>query len=466
MEIDVRKLTRQQQGVNKWGSSGGRGTLWYDVGVGKTYTAILIFQKMLKSDPLSIITIVVPTDLLRTQWNESLYEHLKGYQNNIKVLTASEIISKGTRLNCKLLVIDEIHEFVEGNKLDIVCGIYYNYKFILGLTGSWERDDGLHYNLQRYCPVVDRIDEQEAIESGFTSPVVEYNLAVEFTQAERQKYDYYVAEIAKYKEIFNNDFKLALQCIKGLKAKETRELVAELNGWSKDINHADINKKNIIKLYNPNKIYSYAIDFISIVQQRLALIYTARNKVQPTIDLCRKYNVKTIIFNENTDFADRVYHELNFQLKQRTDLLDNNVSEDDVAVIYHSNVKTIVKEVNGKLKKFGKIALKKLAINQFTQGIRRIFVTSSVSDRGLNINDIWMGIILSGNSKRIKQNQRKGRLNRIEFNKKMTALMVNIYVKDSIDESMLKFKQRKSNNVIKTVTSVEQIQHIFENENL
>jgi len=466
MEIDVRKLTRQQQGVNKWGSKGGKGTLWYDVGVGKTYTAILIFQRMLKGNPLAKIVIVVPTDLLRTQWNQSLYEHLKGYQNSIKVVTASEVISKGIREDCTLLVIDEIHEFVEGNKLDIVCGIYYNYKFILGLTGSWERDDRLHYHLEPYCPVVDRIDEQEAIESGFTSPVVEYNLAVDFTPAERIKYDYYVAEIEKFKVIFNNDFRLALQCIKGTRAKEIREQVAELNGWSKDINNADINKRNIIKLYNPNKIYSYAIDFISIVQQRLALIYTARNKVQPTIDLCRKYNVKTIIFNENTDFADRVYHEINFQLKQSTDLLDTNVNEDDVAVVYHSNVKTVMEEVNGKLKKFGKIALKKRAITQFTQGLKRIFVTSSVSDRGLSINDIWMGIILSGNSKRTKQDQRKGRLNRIEFNKKMTALMVNIYVKNSIDESMLKFKQRKSNNVIKTVTSVDQIQHIFENENL
>jgi superfamily II DNA or RNA helicase len=465
MKINENKLKRQQVGKEKWRAKGGKGTLWYEMGVGKTYTAILIMSEFFKSKPDALIRIIVPSDVLRSQWLTELAKHFNK-EHNIEVFTSNEVTLKHLISDCHLLIVDEIHEFGKGNKLKILEKQYFNYTFILGLTGTFINSDNSHYEIQKWCPIVDRIDEEEARKSKFVTTVIEYNLPIDLTTQERAKYAYYNEEIEKYKKIFQNDFLLATKCVKGLYAKEFRLKVAKLNGYDDSVNKFDLNKQKRMREVSPSKIYEYAIEFVSLVQQRMQLVYNATNKVQPVIELCKKYKVKTIIFSENTLFADRMYHDINFKIKEKSDLFDTNTEDTDVCDIYHSNIETKIEVINGKTTKVGKIRLKKRIIERFRSNVKRILVTTKSLERGMSIDDIRMLINVSSTSKQNQHNQRKGRINRIEEGyEDINVLMVNIYAKNTIEESWLRNKQKGSKTYIKYVTSVDNINHKFDKNN-
>ena len=67
------------------------------------------------------------------------------------------------------------------------------YKFILGLTATFERLDGKHELLNKYCPVIDEISLAEAQFQGWISDYKEYQVILE------------VDDIETYKE-FNRQF--------------------------------------------------------------------------------------------------------------------------------------------------------------------------------------------------------------------------------------------------------------------
>ena len=460
MEINIEKLKRQQQGVEKWRSHGGRGILLYEMGVGKTFTAMLIINNYLKVNDDEIY-IVLPSDPIKTQWQNAVKQFVTKKQNKIIFTTPNQIILNNTRANCGLLIIDEIHEFESGNKLDIVKGHYIEYKFILALTGSLKNNSPI----LEYLKVVDRIDQEEALKRKFILPIIEYNLPIELTKSEQEKYNYFNSKIEQFKNIFQN-FNIAISCIKGQNAHRNRIEIAKRNGWVEDMPTYDINKKRENDKVAPSKIYTYAVDFVSIVQERAKLVYKAMNKIEPTIQLCKRYNVKTIVFSQSTEFADRLFFDINFKLREK-DLLSNpNEEVKDVCSIYHSNMKTRIEIDNGKQKKVGKIKLKKRAIDEITSGKTRIFITTSVMDRGLNIEDLRMGIATSFIQDVERNNQRNSRINRVEnSNPNIKVLMVNIYAKNTVEEVWLKNKQKNSKNLIRPVNSVNEINHIFETNN-
>ena len=63
----ISRTERQKEGVRKWVSAGGKGTLVYATGVGKTRTASMAIRLLLKSKPNAKIRIIVPTNVLKKQ---------------------------------------------------------------------------------------------------------------------------------------------------------------------------------------------------------------------------------------------------------------------------------------------------------------------------------------------------------------------------------------------------------------
>ena len=74
---------RQAQSVQKWLNSKGRGTLECCTGYGKTRCAFIIIKKVLSRYPNLRIWVVVPTELLRKQWEKLIEEN--SLQFNVKV---------------------------------------------------------------------------------------------------------------------------------------------------------------------------------------------------------------------------------------------------------------------------------------------------------------------------------------------------------------------------------------------
>ena len=107
--IDENKLNRQLLGVEKWKENKGIGTLNYYTGVGKTYSAIIIINRVLNKNPATNVVIIVPSDELKKQWKIELNTHIedKSWLNNINVYIINTAVRSIFR--CNLLVLDEIH---------------------------------------------------------------------------------------------------------------------------------------------------------------------------------------------------------------------------------------------------------------------------------------------------------------------------------------------------------------------
>lgn len=150
---------RQEEGRLKWIRSKCKGTLEYGTGVGKTFTAIKCIKSVLKKYPGFRILVVVPTDLLKEQWIIQLTKH--GIFMSAEVVVINTVVKHNW--NCDILVIDEIHR-AAADTFSLVFE-KVNYKLILGLTATLERLDGRHTLIEKYCPIIDTISIEEAMQN-------------------------------------------------------------------------------------------------------------------------------------------------------------------------------------------------------------------------------------------------------------------------------------------------------------
>lgn len=455
MQINKKKLERQQQGVDKWFETL-KGTLHYFTGVGKTFTAVLIMKRLFRLDPNHSIVILVPSEALQKQWSEVLsLNFTKKDLNTVEVFTPNYIIANDIRVRTRTLVVDEFHEFYSEEYVKTINGEYIQFDNNLALTATYEDSKNRHTDLQDLYPIIDEITEEEAIKEGYITSYVEFNLAVELTEEEQAQYNSYTKVISDNMSKFGKGgLNLATKCLQGGKhtngrVYEGKDFVygwAKKNGWHRDLNPDNPRDKEINDLWNPSKVFGYAINLMNAIRKRKDLLYHCNSKAGVCADLVFKfYNLKTIIFSQSTAFADK----LNLLLNDR----DANSS-----VVYHSQLKTILapSPKTGKLIKFGSTRLKKQAMEAIKTNKARILCTASSLDKGLDIPDLVFGITASGTSNFTQYKQRKGRNLRL-FGEDKVALLVNLYVKGSKEEDWLTKRQSKTNHKIHWVTSIDEI---------
>ena len=176
------RTERQILGVNKWKESNGRATLCWATGCGKTNGACIAINRVLKIAPDAIIKIIVPTKVLKDQWNKVINK--LNISGNIEILIINSAIKK--KFKCNFLIIDEVHKVASElfSKLFLNC----NPRLILGLTATYERLDGREkLILNKYCPVFDEINLEESELNGWTSPYKEYKVMIDVDLTEYNK---------------------------------------------------------------------------------------------------------------------------------------------------------------------------------------------------------------------------------------------------------------------------------------
>ena len=73
---------------------------------------------------------------------------------------------------------------------------------------------------------------------------------------------------------------------------------------------------------------------------------------------------------------------------------------------------------------------------------------------------IRLALTTSGTQNPTQYNQRRGRAVRVEDdNQDIIVLVINLYVKNTIDEKWLRVRQAKSNNVVYWVDSIDDINY-------
>lgn len=467
MKINEKKLERQELAVYRWnnsskfGSTKDRvGTFHGTMGFGKTYMAVLAIKYLIKIRDRNHFIIVAPSDAVRLQWKDYITNNFsKKDQSIIEVFTINWILKQGVFIRTLTLILDEIHEYISDERIKVLNGTLVGKEEVLGLTGTGSDNPIVMKVLRELCPIIDEVTEREAIESGYISNFIEYNVSVTLTDEEQIKYNALTKVISENLSKFGRGgLNLANKCLSGGVHKNGRKYTgiqwafgwAQHNGWRQNLNKSLDSDAKIDNLWNPHKIIGYARLLINAIRHRKELLYSCSNKVKLTLELTEKFNdIKTIIFSQSTSFSDKVGLLINEQ-------------HPNSAVVYHSSLQSVMmpSEKTGKLIKYGKTRLRQRALDRIRKGLSRIIVTVASLDRGFDVEDIRLGITASGTKNPTQYKQRGGRVKRKEtsiFSEDTMVLIINIFVKNTQDELWLKTRQSKSEHIIHTVDSIEDI---------
>ena len=203
-QIITKKVTRderQEEARVKWFKNKCRGTFEFATGFGKTWTAIKCIKSIIDRYRDFRVLVVVPTDNLKIQWIQHLDNNQLTF--NVDVQIVNTVIKKNWQAD--ILIIDEAHRYASETFQEIFRKVKYRY--ILGLTATFERLDGKHEILQKYCPVIDRVTTEEALVNGWLSEFKEYQVLIDVDDID--EYKEYNKEFTEHFEFFNFDFNLA-----------------------------------------------------------------------------------------------------------------------------------------------------------------------------------------------------------------------------------------------------------------
>jgi superfamily II DNA or RNA helicase len=167
---DISRYIKQLRAVNIWIKHGCKATVNYSGGVGKTLVGIITIKRMQKTDPNRTVVIIVPTTPLKLQWEKEL-EKFNIKKANVYVINSA----LNLKINCNLLILDEVHLMCSTERIKIFNS---KYNWILGLTGTFERTDGRENLIKKYCPVCCSLDYYEGIQLGYIEHVKIYKVAL------------------------------------------------------------------------------------------------------------------------------------------------------------------------------------------------------------------------------------------------------------------------------------------------
>ena len=208
---------------------------------------------------------------------------------NIEVQVINTVIKH--EWSCDMLIIDEIH--VSG--ADQMSQIFnkVKYKLILGLTATFERLDGKHYLIEKYCPIVDTVSTIEAIANGWVSEFKEYQVLIEVDDIE--EYKSLQKEWLQHFEFFQFSFDIAMRMAgpEGWRAKLAyRDELYKGNDESK--------KKEILQTIN-----YHSAGFMRTMTKRKAFINNHPKKVEIAKKIMEaRPNAKIITFSNNVKMAE------------------------------------------------------------------------------------------------------------------------------------------------------------------
>lgn len=494
MVIDQKKLARQKELFGLWlaglktifllqlkTESVARriraGIIEAVTGFGKTFIAIMSIKDMNERHPERSTIVVVPTTKLKEDWTRSEqvfnekgelifdFGHIKKFGLlNVQVFVVNTYV-KYQDWECDLLILDEAHHYASRDAMlfsQVVTKT--KFKFGMGLSATLSAEQKAFFS-ELGWNVVGTVAEEEAEKEGYTSRSVTFNLAVKRTAADKEFNEKIDEEVKYYFKWFEFDFGLIRACnTAGSKpvfvrfrdttsatktGKEWREWWAKKNNWDGTDSHP----------YSPTNLSKYAAQAMAKVDKRKRYLYNSPSKLPYIKALIEKFsNLKTIIFSESSDMADKIS-----ALFPETCLsLHSNLVT--LAALGDKVIESPTRDQLPKLRKAGyqitsKAARKKQTLASFQDPKSNIKQMSTVRmvDEGYDVKSIGFVLQTAYSSTTRQDTQRSGRGKRIDYddlNKK--TLIVNLYMEGTQEEKWVKSKTM-GKRLVRYVTSVDQI---------
>lgn len=470
--IDQDKLKRQLSIITSWFKHNAIGYFTASTGFGKTMVAIIAIHRLNLKYPDATTIVIVPKVPLQTDWNN----HIRNFDlKNVKVYVVNTYTStfKETRnrFQCTLLICDEVHHYLSEKgiqfNLTIKCT---DFKMFLGMSATLEENE--QNILQKMnIPLIDNVSMSEGLRFNYISNFEVYNYGIDINSEERTAYE-------RINDIHNSNFGKFLYFVESEKnwelirackgANDSNALIGQdwktCNEWRKwyaETMDWDGTKEHP---WSPTNINKYANQWDWAMRERKEFLHKHNSKLEATKRIIEHLNVPTITFSENTSFADELvsligkkalaYHtniKTGFEIVpvvQRRKTLKTAKKlrlENNGILTVDQETKEYIITFN-KEKKISGASLKRQAIAKFESGEIQVLSTAKALDEGFNVEGIGCAIICSGSSKKRQYIQRMGRS--LRFIEGKTAKIINIYIKNTQDESWLKRRQKGDAGII------------------
>lgn len=387
------RTERQKEAIKCWIKAKGKGSIIAPTGAGKSHIALMSIKVLLKKYPNLRALVVVPTTTLKNQWQEHIDNW--GFQFNAEVEVINTIVKH--KYICDFLILDEEHRYASNLFKEIFNCV--QYKFVLGLTATFERLDGKEKIIARYCPVVEEITKLECLANGWISDYKEYQVLLDVDDI-----DYYKElnkEFIRYFEFFGFDFQKCRACCgkEGWKYKlKLRDEMYKGNDESK--------KKEILQAITIN-----SVELMRVMQKRKAFI----NNHPKKIEIARKIM---------------------------------EARKDKKIITFSNNVKMAEAIQNGENVYTGKTSKKRSAtmIEDFLAGRITQLNSCSKLDAGFDDPNVSVAIILGTDSSEIKAVQRRGRTIRASTDK--NAEIFYLVIKGSVEEKWVLNNHKRDSDLI------------------
>ncbi len=358
MNIDITRVQRQMECLEAWKQNYGRGTVEACTRFGKTYMAIIAIKQICQAKGHCKVLVDVPLEVNKTHWENEFFEH-----NIVNCAVYVYNSLQGMEYKCDLFIADEIHSMGSEENIKIFENV--KYKWVLGLTGTFERPDGRHTLVAKYAPVVERVTRQEALKNNWISFFEIHTFSVKMK--DRAEYDR-ISQKMRLIEMTTGNF---IRCQYITKNKS-------------------IFAPSVVKL---------AFEMMSLVRQRKELVYGQETKLEKARDLLKMYPDQAIVFFERIDDAKRFGEMIEPFCKY---------------AIYTGSEKT------GEVHKSGKQAgkpkrkitpkkTKEAILTSFRSGETRVLLAVNALNMGVELN-VSLAIITAGNSSWVDFEQRLGRV--------------------------------------------------------
>ena len=384
---------RQEQCRVRWIKNKCRGTIVASTGFGKTRVGLNCIKTVLKKYPEMHVVVVVPTTALREQWYGII--DCNGLSLNCEVFVINSAIKANYK--CDILILDEIHRCAADTLRLVFEKIQYRY--ILGLTATFERLDGKHALLAKYCPVIDEITLVESKANGWVSDYKEYQVILDVDDIDI--YKNMNREFTEHFEFFGFDWDKVMSCLGRNGFMYRSQLRDEMCP-----NGTDEQRKAVFK-----QITYHATQFMRTIQARKEFI----NNHPKKLEIARKIiearpSSKIITFSNNIKMAESI-------------------------------------GMGGKVFS-GRDSKKKgrTTIEEFSKESSGILHTVRKADEGLDVPGLSVAIILGLDSSKIRKVQRIGRVVRKEGDKK--AEIFTLVIDQTVETEWFK----RSNNSTSVVT--------------
>ena len=284
----------QQNAVRKFEAAGGRGSVIYATGTGKTEVAIGIIDKFTKENSSGRVVFIVPRIVLIHQTAQRLSGYgfdstayfggskdltgriiVSTYQSLCKV-DELETIARGWLESCgKLLfVFDEVH--LASDEAENYMRIMKSVKDftpdkiqMLALTATIDETSPKNATILSACPVIDRIEMGEAIEKGFLSEVEIIDSSVPLTPENAELCEQLVERIKLLVKRMGTSNPYEIKNY--LFGSQGRDMQILAKAWFKAVN-----EKIGILNYDPNKVAK--VQEIVAANKEKTLLFTERIK--------------------------------------------------------------------------------------------------------------------------------------------------------------------------------------------